>query len=94
MTLIVIYRFTSTVCKYEKLFGKFHKFFLILNIILSHSVLYYVNSDFAKYKYFLVGKIAGRKRPALVDPVHKVRWGGKKSVWSTAWADRPIEASG
>ena len=28
--------------------------------------------------YFL--KIAGRKRPALVDPSHKVRQGGKGSV--------------
>ena len=26
-------------------------------------------------------KIAGRKRPALVDPSHKVRQGGKGSVW-------------
>ena len=26
-------------------------------------------------------KIAGRKRPALVDPWHKVRHGGKGSVW-------------
>ena len=26
-------------------------------------------------------KIAGRKRPALVDPSHKVRQGGKRIVW-------------
>ena len=26
-------------------------------------------------------KIAGRKRPALADPSHKVRQGGKGSVW-------------
>ena len=26
-------------------------------------------------------KIAGRKRPALVDPSHKVRQGGKGSGW-------------
>ena len=29
----------------------------------------------------LFQKIAGRKRPALVDPSHKVRQGGKGSVW-------------
>ena len=28
-----------------------------------------------------VKKIAGRKRPALLDPSHKVRQGGKGSVW-------------
>ena len=27
------------------------------------------------------GKIAGRKCPVLVDPSHKVRQGGKGSVW-------------
>ena len=26
-------------------------------------------------------KIAGRKRPALVDPSHKIRQGGKGSIW-------------
>ena len=29
----------------------------------------------------LITKIAGRKRPALVDPSHKVGQGGKGSVW-------------
>ena len=29
----------------------------------------------------LITKIAGRKRPALVDPSHKVRQGGNGSVW-------------
>ena len=28
-----------------------------------------------------IQKIAGRKRPALVDPSHKVHQGGKGSVW-------------
>ena len=31
--------------------------------------------------YCTTKKIAGRKRPALVDPSHKVRQGGKGSVW-------------
>ena len=36
----------------------------------------------AFYKLLRSGlKIAGRKRPALVDPSHKVRQGGKGSVW-------------
>ena len=30
----------------------------------------------------LITKIAGRKRPALVDPSHKVGQGGKGSVWN------------
>ena len=33
-------------------------------------------------------KIAGRKRPALVDPTHKVRQGGKGSVWDGQTYDR------
>ena len=28
-----------------------------------------------------ITKIAGRKRPVLVDPLHKVRQGGKGYVW-------------
>ena len=32
-------------------------------------------------KAFVYKKIAGRKRPALVDPSHKVGQGGKGSVW-------------
>ena len=31
--------------------------------------------------WFFTKKITGRKRPALVDPSHKVRQGGKGSVW-------------
>ena len=31
--------------------------------------------------YYIYEKIAGRKRPALVDPSHKVCQGGKGSVW-------------
>ena len=33
------------------------------------------------YVKILRKKIAGCKRPALVDPSHKVRQGGKGSVW-------------
>ena len=40
--------------------------------------------------FFVSLKIAGRKRPALVDPLHKVCQGGKGSVWdgqTYGWTD-------
>ena len=40
-----------------------------------------VTSKFPGSDGFWLNKIAGRKRPARVDPSHKVRQGGKGSVW-------------
>ena len=41
-------------------------------------------------------KIAGRMRPALVDPSHKVRQGGKGSVWdgqTYGWTDGHFQST-
>ena len=45
---------------------------------------------------FLEQKITGRKRPALVDPSHKVLQGGKGSVWdgqTYGWTDGHFQST-